>query len=303
LAPTRISGKGGEDTFPQDVHPFQMYWGMPRRIHLELNELSEGDCDLCGALTVPLVRHYVTRKNGVRYIGAWEHPLSPHYLDSKSGMPMPAHAQPGGFSYRHWIAWTVKSKDRLCARVVERFESVMCESEQLRLWAFGFDVDKMKARAWYETTVPLYLLPPGEQRDQFIVTIDRLIEAGVQVAGYLQSAVKEAWFKRPGDARGDLSYLKQAFYDRTTGDFFVHLRSLHQASLSGMDAKRGLEGWLATLRTEAERLFDEYAGAGATNEENLARLSRAQIGLRKRLWGDKLYGILQLAKPKKSGKE
>ncbi len=304
LAPTRVSGKGGEDTFPQDVHPLQMYWGMPRRIRLELNKLSVGDCDLCGRQDVPLVRSYVTRNYGINYNGAWEHPLSPHYRDSKSGMPMPAHAQPGGFSYRHWITWTSNSKDRLRARVIERFEQVLCDGEQLRLWAFGFDMDNMKARAWYETTVPLYLLPLGEQREQFVATIDRLIEAGVQVAGYLHGAVKEAWFKRPGDARGDLSYLKQAFYERTAGDFFTHLRVFHQAAVSGKDDdKRGLETWLDTLRQEAERLFEEYAGSGATNEENLARLSRAQIGLRKRLWGAKLYDILQLIKPKKEDKE
>lgn len=303
LAPTRISSKGGSDTFPQDVHPLQMYWGMPRRIRLELNGLSEGECDLCGTQGLPLIRRYVTRNYGINYSGTWEHPLSPHYLDSKSGMPMPAHAQPGGFSYRHWIAWTADGRDRLRARVVERFENVLCDGEQLRLWAFGFDMDNMKARAWYETTVPLYLLPPGEQRDEFIATVDRLIAAGVQVAGYLQGAVKEAWFKRPGDARGDLSYLKQAFYERTAGGFFSLLRSFYQAALAGTDDKSGLESWLKILREEAERLFGEYAGGGATDEENLARLSRAQIDLRKRLWGSKLYDILHLPKPKKSGEE
>jgi CRISPR system Cascade subunit CasA len=303
LAPTRISGKGGKDTFPQDVHPLQMYWGMPRRIRLELDGLSEGNCDLCGTKGISLVRRYVTRNYGINYNGAWEHPLSPHYRDSKSGMPMPAHAQPGGFSYRHWLAWTADGPDRLRARVVERFERVLCDGEQLRLWAFGFDMDNMKARAWYETTVPLYLLPPGELRQLFIATVDQLIGAGVQVAGYLQSAVKEAWLKRPGDARGDLSYIKQAFYERTAGKFFRLLRSLHHASQCGVDDKSAHEEWLKTLRNEAERLFEEYASGGAMDEENLARISRAQIGLRKRLWGSKLYDILQLAKPKKSSKE
>jgi CRISPR system Cascade subunit CasA len=164
-------------------------------------------------------------------------------------------------------------------------------------------MDNMKARAWYETTVPLYLLPPGEQRQLFIATVDQLITAGVQVAGYLHSAVKEAWFKRPGDVRGDLSYLKQAFYERTADDFFALLRSLYQASQNGVDETTGREEWLKRLRSEAERMFEEYASAGAMDEENLARISRAQIGLRKRLWGSKLYDILQLTKPKKSGKE
>ena len=303
LAPTRVSGKGGEDTFPQDVHPLQMYWGMPRRIRLELDGLSSGDCDLCGAQGLPLIRHYVTRNYGTNYTGAWEHPLSPHYLDSKSGMPMPAHAQPGGFSYRHWLAWTANGQGRMRARVVERFEDVRYDDEQLRLWAFGFDMDNMKARAWYETEVPLYLLPPGESRQHFIDSIDRLIGAGVQVAGYLQGAVKEAWFNRPGDARGDLNYLKQAFFEKTAADFYALLRSLHEQAQSGIIDINGRESWLNTLRREAERLFEEYASGGASGEENLARMSRAQINLIKRLKGSKLYEILDLSKPKKSGKE
>jgi CRISPR system Cascade subunit CasA len=42
---------------------------------------------------------------------------------------------------------------RLPATVVEQFRSVVREDG--RLWAFGYDMENMKARCWYESTMPL----------------------------------------------------------------------------------------------------------------------------------------------------
>jgi CRISPR system Cascade subunit CasA len=298
LAPTRTSGKGGEDTFPENAHPLQMYWGMPRRIRLELDDLSEGECDICTAKDVPLVTHYVAKNYGVNYNGAWEHPLSPHYLDEKSGAPMPSHAQPGGFSYRHWSTWVARSETRIPASVVSYFDNVnRIPDDQLRIWAFGYDMDNMKARAWYETTVPLYLMPPGEQRERFIKRVNSLIEAGVQVAGYVQGAIRDAWFRRPSDVRGDTAFLRESFFERTENDFYVLLRAFHELSGTGLNGTVFLERWLDVLRKTGERIFQERAENGAMDEGDLARIARAHNELRKKLWGKKLYSILGIVKP------
>ena len=300
LAPTRTSDKEGEDTYPEDAHPLQMYWGMPRRIRLELDDLQEGECDICAAQDMPLVTHYVTKNYGVNYSGAWEHPLSPHYIDDKSGMPMPSHAQPGGFSYRQWSSWVTPGNGRKPAQVVGYFHKERKIREaQLRIWAFGYDMDNMKARAWYETTVPLYLLPEDEGRERFIRQVDNLIEAATQTAYYVQGAIKEAWFKRPGDARGDTTFLRQAFFDRTEAEFYSLLRESREAALHGDEERSLRERWLQCLRREAERLFVERAESGAMDEGELARIARAHTGLLKKLRGNKLYEILDLPKPKK----
>lgn len=300
LAATRTSGKGEPDTLPQDAHPLQMYWGMPRRIRLELDGLAEGECDICSTQGVPLVTGYVTKNYGVNYSGAWEHPLSPHYVDEKTGAPMPTHAQPGGFSYRHWSNWVVSSDTRKPARVVTWFEEHnKLPDAQLRIWAFGYDMDNMKARAWYETTVPLYLMPSGEQRDRFVKQVNNLIEAAVQTSGYVQGAVKDAWFRRPGDVRGDTAFLRGDFFERTEATFYGLLRESHAAALGNADDSALRERWLLLLRKEAEALFVARAENGALDEGDLARIARAHIGLRKKLWGNKLYEILNLAKPKK----
>ena len=51
LAPTRTSNPkaGGKDTTPQDVHPTQVYWGMPRRIRLQFEEAQGRRCSLTAA--------------------------------------------------------------------------------------------------------------------------------------------------------------------------------------------------------------------------------------------------------------
>lgn len=47
LAHTRTSEpKSGCETTPQDVHPLQMFWGMPRRIQIDWKETKSGECDL-----------------------------------------------------------------------------------------------------------------------------------------------------------------------------------------------------------------------------------------------------------------
>lgn len=300
LTPTRTSGKGEPDTLPQDAHPLQMYWGMPRRIHLELDDLAEGECGICSAQGAPLVAGYVTKNYGVNYGGAWEHPLSPHYLDEKTGAPMPTHAQPGGYSYRHWSNWVVSSGTRKPARVVTYFnDHNRLQDAQLRIWAFGYDMDNMKARAWYETTVPLYLLPPGEQRERFVIQVNNLIEASVQASGYVQGAIKDAWFRRPSDVRGDTAYLRSAFFERTEAAFYGLLRESHDVAGKGTDETALREQWLRLLRREGEALFMERAENGALDEGDLARIARAHIDLRKKLRGNKLYEILHLAKPEK----
>lgn len=300
LAPTRISGKGGEDTLPEHVHPLQMYWGMPRRIRLDLEDPIEGECNICSTASDALLSRYVTKNYGINYSGAWEHPLTPHYIDEKSGMPMPNHAQPGGFSYRHWSSWITPGEARKPAEVVSYFHKQRkLDNAQLRLWASGYDMDNMKARAWYETTVPLYLLPEGEGRRRFIQQVDNLIDAATQAAYYTQSAIKEAWFRRPGDAKGDTTFIRHEFMERTEGAFYALLRESHEAALDSSDETPLRTRWLQRLRREAERLFEERAESGALDEGDLARIARAHIVLRKKLKGNKLHELLGLVKPKK----
>ena len=225
LAATRTSeAKTGSATTPLDTHPLQMYWGMPRRIRLDWEQTYEGNCDLCGNPADKLVRQYVTQNYGINYEGAWKHPLSP-YLINKDGEALPQHAQPGGLNYRHWLGLISTLPTSEPARVVRGMTDgkKLLEGEQLRLHAFGYDMDNMKARCWYDSTFPLYTLKP-DILERFTARTETLIQTATDAAGMTRSCIKEAWFKRPGDAKGDTAFLVEAFFSHTEADFYTSLK-------------------------------------------------------------------------------
>jgi CRISPR-associated protein Cse1 (CRISPR_cse1) len=68
LAPTRLSNKGGRNTTPEDVDWRQVFFGMPRRIRLNLEQnVDRTPCDLTGAIEDVIVRTYRTLPHGANY--------------------------------------------------------------------------------------------------------------------------------------------------------------------------------------------------------------------------------------------
>lgn len=294
LGPTRTSNpkQGGRDTYPGDVNPLQMYWAMPRRIRLDWENTREGECDICAAESERLVVQYMTQNYGINYNGPWKHPLSPHSLDKKDNTPLPQHPQPGGMSYRHWLRFVAGEELSEVARVIAAFnERNPEEMLQLRLWAFGYDMDNMKARCWYETTYPLYLL---EQRirEDFIGLAQSLINAAIEVSKYLRGSVKEAWFKRPGDAKGDTSFLIESFFQHTERSFFDSLRHLRDELASGTDGIAVLNAWHGELKNSAVDLFDYWAARGDVSVADPRRIAMAHKKLNKLLNARKLKQLL-----------
>ena len=94
-----------------------------------------------GGLLWWLVAGYHTRKHGLDYKEAWNHPLSPYYEKDEAWLPI--HPQPGGLGHRHWLAWVMgqgsERKRQRRARVVEHFMTHRGRAAPgaLRLWAFG----------------------------------------------------------------------------------------------------------------------------------------------------------------------
>lgn len=314
LAPVaRIQPAGGE-TAPVQVHPLHHFWGMPRRIRLDFGSASAGPCDLCGRTSERCVHQYVARPHGLNYKGAWRHPLSPYY-QAKEGM-LPMHPQPGGFGYRHWLGWllgmTNERRRVEQALIVSGFLSKKVEDKlrvPLRLWVFGFDMDNMKARCWYEATMPVYDLGECDAAAQAAVrdTVTSWINGAELAASYLRGAVKDAWFSH--DARGDFSHIDASFWSRTEGEFYALLKRLIHAARSNATAqtKELTEAWLTALRRHVIALFDgEWVGAGPIERQNPARIAKANHQLRSSLNGPKLKAALALevaAKParKKAG--
>jgi len=291
-----IQGAIGE-TSPVQVHPHHVFWAMPRRVRLDFEAIDSGDCDVCGRSAERLVRRYLSKNYGFNYKGPWNHLLSPYY-EAKQGW-LPVHPQPGGFAYRHWLGWvlgqTADKKRQRRAGVVEH--ALAARRGQLRLWAFGYDMDNMKARCWYEATLPLYGLADCDADAQGWVgsQVDIWLAGADLAAFYLRSAVKHAWFGT--EARGDFSAIDATFWGSTEAAFYGQLRDLIDLARQNLegDMLAVREKWHRELINAVVKLFDTvFVGAGQIERQKPRRVAVAFRQLKKNMRGPKILHALSL---------
>lgn len=296
MGPTRTSGKdSGKETTPEDAHPLQVFWGMPRRLRLDLGDTVPGVCDICGTESDSLIRSFRQKNYGIDYTGAWRHPLSPYYRD-KEGIPRAIHAQPGGVTYRHWLGLVQldEEKGRFPALNVHYVMRRLRDDQQFRLWAFGFDTENMKARCWYESVMPLITVAESV-RMQYEQAVAVMVKMASEVARNVQRSVKNAWFVRPADTKGDMSFIDVEFWQRTEQPFYSNLRRIREELIGGQKVAPVLDGWHKRLHSESLRLFDEWVLNGPIEDSNPRRVVMARNNLAKWNHAKKMKALLQLA--------
>jgi CRISPR system Cascade subunit CasA len=121
-------------------------------------------------------------------------------------------------------------------------------------------MDNMKARCWYEATLPLFDIPKA-QRSKIQRTTVLMVDAASEVVKSLRNAVKQAWFSRPKDAKGDFAFLDSAFWGGTEADFYRVLgETLNRLEREEEpDLAPSLQQWRNSLREQALTLFDYHA--------------------------------------------
>ncbi|MBP7229483.1 MAG: type I-E CRISPR-associated protein Cse1/CasA [Moraxellaceae bacterium] len=309
-----IQPDGGQLT-PIQVHPAHAFWGMPRRIRLDLNRVSQGMCSCCEGMSSSLVIRYATKPRGLDYKRGWLHPLSPYY-ENKPGEMLPLHPQPGGIGYKHWSAWLlgmegVRKRVQPASTISYVLESGRLRGKQYRLWAFGYDMDKMKARCWYESSLPLYGLAEKniDGRNLLQREVARWVDAADHAAFLCRTAVKSAWFGDSAEARGDFSFIDSHFWAASEKQFYPLLRNLIEQARDEDDDPALLplrENWRSVLVAVAEKLFDsDFIGVAPIEHQNPRRTAEAFNRLRMSLHSDKLKAVLSLPveKPEKSRKK
>lgn len=306
-----IQAIGGK-TAPIQVHPAHVFWGMPRRIRLDQDNTVSGHCDTCGRESEKLLTRYITKPKGFDYKGAWKHPLSPYY-ESKPEEWLPMHPQPGGLGYKLWLGWVLgvqgdKKKIQPASQVSYVLDSRRLKG-QFRLWVFGYDMDNMKARCWYESTFPLYGLAECNKDGRKLVQtgVAKWISAADHVAFLLRSAVRSAWFSEGAEVKGDWGFVDAAFWSRTEPGFFRLLNELIDQAQNESDEdtsarlQRPNIQWCTELIEAAFELFDgELVGSAPIERQNPRRVAEAYNRLRGSLYGDKLKEILGLPAEKSS---
>ncbi|OAZ98749.1 type I-E CRISPR-associated protein Cse1/CasA [Halomonas sp. G11] len=307
MANTRVSDKKGTEVLPEDTHPLHAYWSMPRRFRLLFEDADECPCDICGRKTQRIVRELRAKKQGANYDGPWLHPLTPYRRDPKkpNELPLSGKGQPGGLGYRHWSGFVLNDEDnsgaiaaavlksyiekQVVVRDARRFDSGIPEPQrEARLWVFGYDMDNMKPRGWYSVEMPLVEIPPGQQ-ERLRSWIHQLTELSRNIAWMVRTQVKNAWFSRPSDAKGDMSAIDNQFYDVTQPEFFKTLLALQQVLQQDSPPPHippGIaERWYFALKREAMRVFEELALSGAQESMDLERATAANRQLQSFLGG------------------
>jgi len=263
----------GRPTTPQEAHPLQAWFGMPRRIRLVF-ENRQDICDLTGKNDNAMAIGFRARNYGVEY-DSWLHPLSPYYLDKKSGW-LPIHGQSDGVGWRDWAVHLYGTPDdgKRPAQSIAQFRDRragrigVCRP---RLHAFGYDMDNMKARGWVETELPAFALEDAEQSSAVSRVAAQLTQAADIAASALLYAVK--------DAKGDPSSVKSRFWAETEKAFFQALERILVPDAPADIETRIQQNFREPLVQAALSLFDALCPMEGLEFADARRLVAARHGL------------------------
>lgn len=252
LSETRSSNpkERGGPTYPAEASPVQAYFGLPRRIRLQIED-SPCTCALTGREDSARVTGFRMKNYGVQYLG-WVHPLTPYYHDKKSGL-LPRHGQPGGVGWRDWqgLLFDKSAADgSRPAQAVARFRAQRADGP-FRLIAAGYDMDNMKARYWVQAELPAF---PDETLERIRLFAGHATDGADQAGRLLVNAVKSALLERPNDAPGDYRHLRHSLWADTQAAFFGIVGEL--AQLGCVDGPELRERFRQHIRGAALTLFD-----------------------------------------------
>jgi CRISPR system Cascade subunit CasA len=327
LAPTRVSDKG-QVTSPEDVHPAQALWGMPRRIRLDFETNQDGaPCDLTGEVDAVVVRTYRTRPHGTNY-AAWSlgHPLTPYYRTKPTDPEwLPVHPQPGRLGYRDWVGLVLgdaggSASTRAPAAAMLRAElrlgRMAPEARRgTRLHAAGYDMDNMKPRGFVESEMPVRLVAEAVRRE-YEVVVRELVLGAREAQGILSSAVRHALWDReaPGAGAGPRGLARERFWDETERPFHEAIADLADALEAAAEddpilesIRRTRERWRDQLRRTVFAIFDALVPLDQIEERDSERLVTARRNLRSGLYGygksgAAFYAALNLQPPESKRK-
>jgi CRISPR system Cascade subunit CasA len=278
MRPTRTS-KANEQVFPDDAHPAEAFFGMPRRLRLVI----EGD----------RVTGVVQRTHGTSYAG-WRHPLTPYYRMRAGDELLPRHPRAGAFGYRNWLGTLFVRGEGLEERAaaLDAWAERRPGDRGASVIVAGWAMDNMKPRDFVLSRQPFLTLPgPALQ------TLAGLIEAAEEARGALRFALV------PLLAEGSA-------LDAQVESFFHRTQRALDARLVELEAERPegeiVRAWLAELRRAAMAIFDAFAlpGLEVRRPEEAERI----VGARSYLFGTfagrtkagvKMFGRLGLEPPPK----
>lgn len=253
-----------------DVNPLQMFWGMGRRILLDFEDKPIGVCDVCGLEDSATVLTYHTKPHGVDYDETWDnHTLTPYYQDKEVYRPI--HLQPGGITYRNFMGLIIPDSSRniKVSRTVTNFQNNIIRLKRksfnkIRLWSFGFDMDNAKARCWYESRMPMYIIDDEKKKHFFENVVSNLVFTAEYVLQSLAGSIKDAVFGQNSKGKEPVD-LRTRFWNETEELFYTTLDRLFVSLSDDEQIDQIKREWFRILIRHSVELFDHYTQVSLIN--------------------------------------
>ena len=296
-----------ETCTPATVHPAQMFFAVPRRIRLLPVKVPDATCDLCGMeQCTTVVKSYATERGGISYKGGWRHTLSPYYTDNKTGELLAVHAKPGAMAYNNLSGILFENPDSGAFPAItvqkfvhSRYEEILNElGEMVPIWVSGYDMDRAKARCYYDHHIPTLHVKP-EILEDYTTFIRQLIRTAEFALFIIVRCIRGSQHDENTRAGGDLNSIKSRFWHDTEPDFYRVLSSA-MPLVSDYDKTVPLrEEWIKILSREGMRLFDQYSQSDMIGYANPRRIALARKDCRLSLSGanKRVRDLLGLPKP------
>jgi len=284
-----------EITSPEDCHPLQVYWPMPRRIRLFVEEI-EALCGISGERIKSQVRYFKRINDGVYYKNGWKHPLTPYTRKDKQSSPWPVTGSKVSFDYKDWSPLTIDGSvdDTECTRaqIVSIFQTERTRdvADTGRLWCFAYDADSANVIRWYDARLP-FLCTDQDKIKNIRFWVNDLIEAAkIHVIALKQSLVR-AWFNpkknkasgeswshivnKKGDAaaafRSTLCFIENSFWKDTESKFYELLSEILNVADSRERPLTIYRKWVEYIRKYSERLFESEAFSICSEDRSVKR--------------------------------
>ena len=283
MRPARTSERG-EIVTPDQSHPVEAFFGMPRRLRLVGEDRVTG---------------VIQRPYGTNYAG-WVHPLSPYYRLKPGTELLPRHPATGTLPYRNWEGIVLAAPPGDGASLRQRAESVSAQAARrlgddapLRLIVGGWAMDNMKPKDFLWSELPLLPLV-----DDAAPRAADLVRAASAIASALRGALVPI-LSEGGAREGEV----EAFWTETASDFLAALRGLTAVN---MDWPALTASFLQAIGRKALLRFEQRALPGLADRR--MKEAEAIVGAHRHLrglvggWskpGRKLWEALDLTPPER----
>jgi CRISPR system Cascade subunit CasA len=189
------------------------------------------------------------------------------------------HPQIDGMGYKLWQQLML-DEPAAPIRAFDR-QTPNNNGNSIKIWAFGYDMDNMKARCWYETTMPYYTMLP-EIRPQFVEAVKNYLDCNKQILKYLYVAFKDTAVR--------FKTVELQFWHVTEIEFYKTLQKTIDLLIKDQhnDLVQMKEAWLSYVQDKATKLFDKHVNLQHMDLARIQKIMNAKIQFKKIVWGPKI---------------